>query len=193
MNTPTIPDAIVPRPGMIGLTLISGRVGAGIKWAQRFNGDGFSDWEHAFTLLPGNLILEAEPGGAVIRPLHYDRVYWCANIERLQPQVTNAQVLDVARSLEHVPYSFLDYDALLARRLHLPDWRVWPNRDSTEGVPREGLLTLREFVRDTGHMICSQEADEFKLRLGCHVFNDQRWPQDVTPGALWRRDLELTG
>lgn len=180
-----------PQPGLIGLTQIQGDVGKAIEFLQGLNGDGFSRWEHAVVLLPGNQILEAEPGGAVIRPLHYDDVYWCWNIYGLLPQVQAIrnvpgasealsasfylQLWTVARQLEGTPYSFLDYASLIAHRLH---------------VPAPGL---RDYIKDTGHQICSQLADDFYLRLGGHVFTNQRWAGDVTPGSLWRRDLELAG
>lgn len=164
-------------PGLIGLTQIAGAVGTGIRVGQYLNGDGFSKFEHAFMTLPGNLILEAEPGGSVIRPIHYpaDTVHLCWNIrEKLLPVLpTDRQLLSLASSLEHVPYSFLDYDALFCHRLHIP----FPG--------------LKDFIGDTGHMICSQLTDEFYQRLGAVIFSDDRWPGYVTPGALYRRDLEL--
>lgn len=68
-----------------------------------------------------------------------------------------------------VPYSFLDYLSLTL--LHL-------------GLPRR--LTARR-VTDSGHMICSQLVDTVLCRAGYHLFDDGRLPQDVTPGALFRR------
>lgn len=163
---------------MIGLTQISGNVGKGIKIGQWLNGEGFSRWEHAFVLLPGNLILEAEPGGAVIRPLHYRdaNVYWCGGIYATSPTVRNASPIilaETANPLEGIGYSFLDYAALSAHRLHIP-------------APH-----LRAYISSTGHEICSQMADEFYLRLGAHIFDDGRWAGDVTPAGLYRRDLQL--
>lgn len=165
-------------PGMIGLTQISGKVGTGIKVGQFLNGEGFYSWEHAFTVLPGGLILEAEPGGAVIRPLHYalENVYWCEGIYAASPTVRNAGsiwLVNEAEKLEGIGYSFLDYAALSAHRLHIP-------------APH-----LRAYISSTGHMICSQMADEFYLRLGAHIFDDERWAGDVTPAGLYRRDLQL--
>lgn len=67
-------------PGTIGLTLIEGIVGDLIEAGQFLNGEGLTRNEHAFTLLPGGMILEAEPGGARIVPYHYGtNVYWCRN------------------------------------------------------------------------------------------------------------------
>lgn len=164
----------LPQPGMIGLTQISGNVGKLIKLGQWMNGEGFENWEHAFVLLPGNQILEAEPGGARIRPLHYLDVYWCTNIYKLLPQPPNQQQLGiVANQLKGVPYSFLDYASLAAHRLRIP-------------VPG-----LQHFIQTSYHEICSQLCDDFYWRLGVEIFTDGRWPGDVTPASLFRRDLEL--
>jgi hypothetical protein len=163
----------IPQPGMIGLTSISGRVGKAIELGQWLNGEGFATWEHAFVLLPGNQILEAEPGGALIRELHYSDVYWCEGIYNLLPPENNIPLGIVAEGLKGIKYSFLDYGALSAHRLHIPA----PN--------------LRGYISSTGHMICSQMCDEFYLRLGAHIFTDDRWNGDVTPASLYRRDLQL--
>lgn len=163
-------------PGLLGLTSITGGVGMGIRIGQFLNGDGFSKFEHAFVALGDGNILEAEPGGARIVPFHYaDRdVYWCHNILKLLPAtVTAEQVQELARGYRGVEYSFLDYDALVAHRLHLP------------------IPGLQHFIRDTGHMICSQLDDDFYKRLRARIFTDDRWEGYVTPGMLYNRDLEL--
>lgn len=160
-------------PGMIGLVPMAGSGGRLIRLGQWANGDGFSDFEHALVALPGNMIIEAEPGGARIVPLRYTTVHWCEGIYGLLAGVDPA-VIDVkARQLKGVPYSWLDYGALTAHRLH---------------VPAPGL---REFVASSGHLICSQLADELYLRLGAHIFQDGRWPGYCTPGSLYERDLQL--
>jgi hypothetical protein len=172
--------AVFPSPGLIGLTSISGEVGAGIRLGQFLNGDGFSTFEHAFVCLGGGQILEAEPGGARIVPLHYapKSIYWCSNIYKMlgdDPWHAGwiTRINSLGKSYKGVPYSFLDYDALIAHRLHLP------------------IPGLEHFIADTGHMICSQIADDFYLKLGVEIFTDKRWTGYVTPGSLWKRDLEL--
>lgn len=165
-----------PKPGMIGLTQVGGEVGKGIRVGQWLNGEGFSIWEHAFVLLPGGWILEAEPHGAVVRKMHYNSVYWCKGIFENSPSVTSASpvlLAQVAAGLKGVPYSFLDYAALSAHRLHIP-------------APH-----LRAYIADSGHMICSQMADEYYRLLGAHIFTDNRWAGDVTPASLYMRDLQL--
>lgn len=164
----------VPAPGMIGLTSISGDVGRAIELGEWLNGEGFQIWEHAFVLLPGGMILEAEPGGARIVPIHYDTVYWCSGIYKLLTlPVLESRVTATAQPFKGIKYSFLDYAALSAHRLHIP------------------APGLKDFIADNGHMICSQMADEFYLRLGAHVFTDGRWAGDVTPAGLYQRDLQL--
>ncbi len=161
--------------GLIGLTQVSGLVGAGIEIGMFLNGEGFRKWEHAFITLPGGLILEAEPGGAKIRPFHYSSVRWCYGLRKLlPPTTTDTEIAHIGESMKGIPYSFLDYDALVVHRLHIP-------------VPG-----LKAYIGDTGHMICSQMADEFYLRLRAHIFRDGRWPGYVTPLSLYNRDVELT-
>jgi len=158
---------------MIGLVPMSGAGGRLIRFGQWLNNDGFEDFEHAFVALPGNMIVEAEPGGARIVPLRYAGAYWCEGIYGLLAGVDPA-VIDVkARQLKGVPYSWLDYGALFTHRLHVP-------------VPG-----LRSYIADSGHLICSQLADLLYQRLGAQIFADNRWNGYVTPGALYKRDLQL--
>lgn len=163
---------------MMGLTLISGLVGDLIAGGQFLNGEGLTRNEHAFTLLPGNMILEAEPGGARIVPYHYgSNVYWCKSICKLLDRTVQGEfekrLNDRANELKGIGYSGLDYGALILHRF---------------GINPPGL---KAYIASTGHMICSQMNDELYLRLGAHVFDDGRWPGYVTPASLYRRDLEL--
>jgi hypothetical protein len=72
-----------------------------------------------------------------------------------------------------VGYSFLDYDAIAAHRLHLP-------------VPG-----LRAYIGSTGHLICSQLCDQAYADVGAHLYADGRWPGYVTPLDLWNADQAL--
>ncbi len=164
-----------PPAGLIGLVPVKGGVGKFIEFGQWINGDGFKAFEHAFITLPGGLILEAEPGGAVIRPLHYTTVHWCYGLYKLlPPHTTDTEIAHIGETLKGTPYSFLDYAEIFAHRVHL--WTPW----------------LKAQIATSGHQICSQMADEFYLRLRAHVFLDGRWPGYVTPLSLYNRDLELT-
>lgn len=155
----------VPLPGDIGLTQISGSVGRAIRAGQWLDGDGYADYEHAFVYTGGGHIVEAEPGGALDSMLdRYDatRIAWlrCPNPYRVG-------VAEAARRYVGVPYSFLDYAAVGAHRLHLP------------------APGLRSYIESTGHMICSQLCDRAAMDGGWHLFEDGRWPGYVTPGDLW--------
>jgi len=173
----------LPPPGTIGLTAISGTVGRLIHFGQWletqplrrwFSKDDLPRLEHAFILLPGGMILEAEPGGARIVPLRYTNVFWCTSIYKLLPPgIMAEQFLGMARTYRDVGYSFLDYLSLTAHRLGLR------NKE------------LEAYIRDTGHMICSQLDDDFYERFNAQVFTDGRYAGDVSPMDLYLREREL--
>lgn len=157
-----------PQPGDIGLTSIQGPVGALIRVGQWLNGNGFAAYEHAFVVLPDDRLIEAMPGGARIRPLtEYDQ----RQVLYVSPtDLTDAQrtlIAETAQAHEGIGYSFLDYAALAAHRLHLP------------------IPGLRRYVASTRHLICSQLADQAYADAGVPLFDDGRWPGYVTPGALF--------
>jgi len=159
-------DGYIPQLGDIGLVRITGAGGFLIRVAQWLNGDGFADLEHAFVAVGDGELVEAEPGGARVRPLsQYGGmgVVWL----RCPPQYGPA-VAAAARAMNGVGYSWLDYIALAAHRLHVP-------------VP--GLKT---YIGSTGHEMCSALADEAASQGGWELFDDQRWEGYVTPGALRR-------
>jgi uncharacterized protein YycO len=156
-----------PQPGDIGLTSITGPVGRLIRIGQWLNGDGFGAYQHAFIVLPGSLLIEAMPGGAIVAPLSkYDD----RDVLYVSPaDLTDAQrkaITDCALKYRGVPYSFVDYVALAAHRFHLP-------------VPG-----LRRYIAASGHQICSQLCDRAYLDAGQYLFEDGRWPGFVTPMAI---------
>lgn len=155
-----------PHPGDIGLVVMRGDLGRLIRVGQWLDGDGFENYEHAFVYLGDGSLVEAEPGGArrdsSARYESFD-VAWLPC-----PPRSRSAVADAARQLVGTPYSFLDYAALATHRVH---------------VPAPGL---RRYIGDTGHLICSQLADEAARRGGWHLFDDDRWPGYVTPGALFQ-------
>lgn len=159
-----------PQQGDIGLVRIHGAVGAGIRFAQWLNGDGFADFEHAFVYVGGGQLVEAEPGGARLAALaEYasERVVWLR-----APLSCGPAVAEAARQLTGVPYSFLDYEAIALHHFH-----IW-------------APGLKRYIGSTGHMICSQLADEAARRGGWKIFDDGRWPGYVTPGDLYREALK---
>lgn len=157
-----------PQPGDIGLTSIHGDIGRLIRIGEWANGDGFGRFEHAFIVLPDSKLIEADPGGAAIRPLNTHAA--AATIYVHPAGLTDRQrqaICDAALKYEDVPYSFLDYAALAAHRFHLP-------------VPG-----LRSYIQSTGHQICSQLCDRAYLDGGVHLFTDKRWEGFVTPMAIY--------
>lgn len=149
--------------GDIGLVSIPGGVGWLIRAGQWLNGDGFGTYEHAFVRTGEDTVVQAQPGGAAEVPLdQYSGVLWLRC-----PEEDRQAVADAARVLVGTPYSFADYAAIALHRFHV------------------GWLT-RRYVKNTGHMICSQLADEAARRGGWHLFSDGRLAQDVTPGDLAR-------
>lgn len=161
---------MIPRrqPGDFFLAPISGRVGAGIRFGQFLNGEGFIEYQHAGILLNSGWTIEAMPGGAILGKISnypYESLRWSTGLVELTP----AQRVAIVRAGWHargIPYSFLDYLALAGHRFHMP-------------LPR-----LRQYIADSGHMICSQLVDHLYARGGKHLFDDGRWPGYVTPASL---------
>jgi hypothetical protein len=159
--------AYQPQPGDIGITTISGFGGRIIRALQWANGDGFKKYAHVDVVTGYGLIVEAMPGGAQEVPdWHTDVVYLRC------PEQYRAAVAEAAHSLVGTPYSFLDYGLLALHRFHIP-------------APH-----LQGFIKNGGHLICSQLADRAAELGGWHIFDDGRWNGDVTPGDLHREYLK---
>lgn len=158
-----------PLPGDFAVVRMGGRGGRLIRIGQWLNGDGFADFQHAFVYVGDGELVEAQPGGAELRPLAvYDNrpTRWSSGRIQLTDDQRRA-VVAAARGYVGTPYSVADYFALAAHRLRLP---VGP--------------VLRKYVADSRHMICSQLVDQCYLDAGVHLFSDGRWPGYVTPADL---------
>lgn len=157
----------VPQPGDFCVVNTGARFTRLIEFGEWLNGNGFGPYDHAVIcsrVTNGVIwIVEAQPGGAVEVPWHYeDRPHlWSTGLIEPCPAAGAA-----AQKYVGVDYSFLDYDALAAHRLHIP-------------VPG-----LQGYIAATGHMICSQLVDQSRLDGGSHLFTDNRWPGYVTPMNL---------
>jgi hypothetical protein len=166
-----------PQPGDIGLTRIGGLTGILVGLGQFIIRDA-SRYTHVFVVLDSGELIEAMPGGAKIEPLSkYAGVTKHGNQKAvyLDLELTTEQrirIVDEARRLAGTPYSFLDYIALALERFGFK----WTR--------------LEKYVADTGHMICSQLADEAYRRAEINLFTDGRQPQKVTPGDLTYVGLE---
>lgn len=153
------------KPGDIGLTRIGGVLGFFVSLGQHLAGDS-SRYTHAYIVLDDETVIAAQPGGARIDNLS-DYKNKAVYLQRDLTDEQRMTIVEEARSLEGLPYSFLDYLALALARFGIkPKW-------------------LQKYIADTGHMICSQLCDEVYRRAGIHLFNDGRLPQEVTPGDLF--------
>lgn len=156
------------KPGDFVLAQMSGDVASLIRVGQFLNGNGFGDYEHAFVYVGNGQIVEAEPSGAKLTGYHYGaNVLWSSGLIPLDSGERFA-IVRAAVGYVGVGYSYADYFALAAHRLHIP------------------APDLKRYVSSSKHMICSQLVDQVYQDAGVHLFKDNRWPGYVTPGDLWQ-------
>ncbi|MET9126927.1 hypothetical protein [Streptomyces sp. NPDC004528] len=168
---------VTPYPGDFALTKIYGVTGAFISAGQHLVGDG-APVQHAFVYVGDGMIVQAMPGGAeMIRLEDANEPYLWSTGRIPLTAAERMRIVDAACGLVGTPYSFMDYGSIaLAHYKIRPRW-------------------VRDFIADSGHLICSQLVDEAHLRAGVHLFDDGRLPGDVTPGDLWwllQRDRRVT-
>lgn len=157
---------ITPQPGDFGLVSISGAVGKLIRFGQWLNGDGFSDYEHAFIYLGDGKILEAEPGGARIADLEEyagRAIMWSTGVITI-PDWKRTDIVSDAIKFQGCPYSFLDYLAIALYRI---------------GLKHPGVAKR---VKDSKHYICSQLVAQ--IFDGNDISLTEYPPYLVTPGRL---------
>jgi len=157
---------VLPEPGDFGLVSIEGGVGKLIRFGQWLNGDGFTNYEHAFIYVGNGKIVEAEPGGALISELaKYDGrpVLWSTGIVNLS-HIQRNSIITRAILQEGIPYSFLDYLAIALYRLGIKYPRV------------------AKRVEDSDHLICSQLVALDYSEVGSPL--TEYPPYLVTPGRL---------
>lgn len=164
--------------GDILLLQIEGVTGVAVWLLQAINWD-LSRWTHVGVILDTGYVFEAQPGGATLTPLSKyadrpgavvtHRLLPDGGLHRLDltPQQREA-VSNVAREYVGYRYGWGTYAYLAAYRLGLRS--RW----------------LRQRVRRSDRMICSQAADQIYRDVGIELFGDGRMPMDVTPGDLAR-------
>lgn len=169
MSTVQVPQGLAP--GDFAVVSVAGAGGTAISLMETAAYGHHTWWDHALIYIGGGQVVQAEPGGAQTRILGpYRHSIWSTGLLPL----TGAQRALICGAAVHYAaartgYSWLDYAAIAAHRLRLP-------------VPR-----LREFIGDTGRLICSQLVDQCWRDGGVNIFADGRWPGYVSPydlGAL---------
>lgn len=168
------------RPGDIGFSNITGYAGALIWAGQRLlaaTEKGEANIKHVFVVTQAGdypRIVQAMPHGA--EQIEIGDEHWTKDFVYLRPMLDNSQGVEIAtaaRGYIDTPYSFADYAAILGLHMGIDNGAV------------------RRYVTSSGHMICSQLADQSLSDAGFHVFTDKRLPQDIMPIELYRRLLEL--
>jgi len=180
----------IPEAGDFCCISVGGAGGVAIGVAEWLGGAGdvCSQFEHVFLYVGGMNVVEAEPGGARLRKLttfypRGQRLVWSGSVGMHGPFTLLDQNerrhicetgFDHADTKGHpgTPYSALDYLSLAMRRFHIP-------------VPG-----LRAYIKDSGHMICSQLVDYCYQQGGVELFSDGRWNGDVTPSDMARLLIE---
>lgn len=141
--------------------------GGAIRLGQWLNGDGFGQYEHAGIYVGSGKVIEASNNGTVLTDWHYDNndVRWSSGIIDL----TDAQrthIVNAAHGYIGTPYSWPDYAAIAAKRLHIK--------------PLDKALA--GYVESTKSMICSQLVARCYLDGGAPLYD--YWSGYVTPGDL---------
>lgn len=124
-------------------------------------------------------LVQAMPSGAEEIDMSYDQ-HWTPGHVYVRPAygtVREQAIMTAVHAREYIgtPYSFADYAAILGVHLGIKDG------------------ALRHRVTTSGHMICSQLADQALADAGFHVFDDGRLPQDVVPAELYRALMAMPG
>jgi hypothetical protein len=166
------------KAGDLVLIQESSDVGQLVRFGQWLNGDGFHDFEHVAVYDGKGGVYEETPRDGAehnpFRPAKTCQLFWSTDIILLNDTQRAGIIASCEKYVEaHVGYSFADYFAIAAHRLHIP-------------APH-----LKAYIKSSGHMICSQFVDQVLFENNYHLFNDGRWQGDVTPGDIYNRLLEI--
>lgn len=154
------------RPGDFLLVQRRGPISAAIRLVTR------SEVSHAAIVYRGAggapFVLEALRAGATVTPLRQFAGVKTVGTGRLPlSDEQRAQVRDAADDLRGTKYGFLDLLSV--------------------GLMQYGIFWgwVRRRAQRQDRLICSQLVDELLRRVGFQVYDDGRWPGDVTPGDLF--------
>jgi len=167
---------IVYQPGDFVVVKVEGVVGNLISFGEWLNGNGFTDYDHAEIYVGGGQTLGAYPGGARLRPVPpagLPQLWSTGRIELTADE--RSKIVSAALACQGIPYSPEDYFALAAHRLHIP------------------APGLKDYIADSGSMICSQLVDFCYDCAGVRLFSDGRWAGYVTPADLAYRISHAEG
>jgi hypothetical protein len=184
------------KPGAFGLSVGGGVGGTAVRAGHRLLARDNGPFTHAWMILDNDEVIEAEPGGARIRSIaayldhqeilicdtpvqdRLDRVHqesrgigvhcsltdadafygWVENIIR-------GDLVWTARQLRGTPYGWLQYP-YIGLAAHGHRWRL-----------------LKSLIGNK-RVVGSQLVDLIYLNNGMRLFDDGRWPGQVTPGDL---------
>jgi hypothetical protein len=198
------PKITSPLPGDLFVGSVGGFLGTGIAVGEILDGYPFKQvwslltmqsrppaavqepwkYQHAGIYVGMNTVVQAEPGGArrVVLPNFHNRRYilWSTGVfpDLTQQQRTKIVAAANQAAIERLDYSVLDYGAIALHRL---------------GV---NTKWLEDYIKATGHQICSQLCDWTYQQAKYQIFDDGRWNGDVKPSDLaaeFIRRAELLG
>lgn len=153
-----------PRPGDYGTVRSHG------IFARLIQIGTLSRWNHNIIYIGENVIVEANPTGVAIKPLHYTCIAWNQH-ERLT-SAQREQIVEHALSVVGTPYNFFII-ALLALRIL--------------GLKIVTLIPLWKTLARTKGFICSELVAECYRVAGHPLFTKEDYL--VTPGDLAERLL----
>lgn len=164
------------QPGDLLCTNITGEVGKLIglgEWLDTFSFKKLFNREllelrvfsHVAVIRDSATLIEAEAGGARVAPIaeYLDGrpLMFSTGLLGID-KATGQLIANYAEAMVGSPYSFLDYGAIAAKRLHLP-------------VPG-----LKDYINSSSHVICSQLAALAYDKAGKSLFPGY-WPGYTTP------------
>lgn len=186
------------KPGAFGLSVISGRIGDAVAWGQKHLAGDDGPFTHAWMILDNNEVIEAEPGGARIRPigeyLDHDEILVCDQPVQTKLAELKAihQETGVTEELTDAT-AFYDYLEGLIREQFVSVAREFDKAPYgylqylAIGLAARGIRPawLRKLIGNK-RVICSQLVDRVAQVIGVEFFDDKRWEGEVTPGDLYR-------